>query len=115
MPNLQLMAKNFMRENIKKLTGQDIDPDKVRLYSFKSASNSPKTYSGWEYWDPIKSLTLTELAFKNFSAHDQDLTPDDLKLKYGVYEEGSKNTPDFLDLGMNILEKKIKYEYHHLI
>ncbi|MFS1582897.1 MAG: dermonecrotic toxin domain-containing protein [Candidatus Arsenophonus phytopathogenicus] len=89
-PNLKLMAKGFMQEHIKELTGQDIDPDKVRLYSFKSASPLPKTYSGWEYWDPIKSLTLTELAFKNFSAHDQDLTSDDLKLNYGVYKEDTK-------------------------
>lgn len=31
-PNLKLMAKSFMQEHIKELTGQDVDPDKVYLH-----------------------------------------------------------------------------------
>uniref|UniRef100_A0A3B0M2M1 E3 ubiquitin-protein ligase SopA n=1 Tax=Arsenophonus endosymbiont of Trialeurodes vaporariorum TaxID=235567 RepID=A0A3B0M2M1_9GAMM len=101
-PALKAMAKNFMQEHIKNTTGQDIDPDKVRLYSFATSTASSETYTGFEYWDPTNSITLTELAFKNFSAPDQERLTDTLNANYAVYTESSQEPvlkPDGLNFG----------------
>ncbi|MEN5201666.1 DUF6543 domain-containing protein [Pseudomonas wadenswilerensis] len=92
-PDIYALGRQYMKEQIKTLTGQEINPDRVYLHYFNGSVSSDKTFSGWEHpGKPSRSLTLTQLALANFTADDQGSGPGSLDLNAGIYTEGPNSS-----------------------
>ncbi|WP_367714415.1 DUF6543 domain-containing protein (plasmid) [Nitratireductor sp. GISD-1A_MAKvit] len=89
-PNIHAMARERMRGIIKRLTGQDADPDKIYLNTFGNGQSSRTSFTGWEHTGrPISSVSLTDLLLQNFGADKQNLLSTDLNVYEGVYTKGA--------------------------
>jgi len=87
-PDIRALAYEAARTIIHKHTGRTLDPTTVYWHRFKSAMNSPRTFTGWQHSGrPHQSLTLIELVMHRFDAADQD-APDELDLYGGFYTVG---------------------------
>ncbi|WP_433885530.1 dermonecrotic toxin domain-containing protein [Pseudomonas vranovensis] len=88
-PDIYASGREYMKAQVKSLTGQEINPDHVYLHYFYGAVGSGTTYSGWEHpGQPTRSLTLTQLALANFTTNDEKSWPGDLDMNAGIYTEG---------------------------
>lgn len=89
-PQLRELAKASLQEQIKNITGQDVDTDKLWLHTFHGGQSSTTSFTGWEHINqpPSSSVTLTELVLKNFSAQAQRLLPGGLNALAGIYRQG---------------------------
>ena len=89
MPDLQARGCQYMRNQVERLIGQRINPDRVYLHYFTGAQSSTQTFSGWQHvGQPVRSLTLSQLALANFTAGDEGSWPGDLDSYAGIYSEG---------------------------
>lgn len=89
MPDLHAQGHQYMRSQVERLTGQRINPDLIYLHYFAGAESSAQTFSGWQHiGQPVRSLTLSQLALANFTAGDEGSWPGDLDSYAGIYTEG---------------------------
>ncbi|WP_297839976.1 membrane-targeted effector domain-containing toxin [Pseudomonas sp.] len=87
-PDMLEMARDAAKEILRKRTGADLEPDHVYWHRFSTSVSSPRTFSGWQHYDPpIESLTLPQLVMRRFNAHDQDNALD-LQVIGGFYTAG---------------------------
>ncbi|NBA93457.1 hypothetical protein GUY40_00500 [Pseudomonas sp. R5(2019)] len=78
-----------MRSQVRQLTGVDVDPEQIYLHYFRGAVSSDTAFTGWVHpQQPVRSLTLSTLAFANFTLEDELSGPGDLDLTAGFYTQG---------------------------
>ncbi|MEB0129076.1 membrane-targeted effector domain-containing toxin [Pseudomonas sp. CCI2.4] len=87
-PDMLQMARDAAKEILEKHVGFDIEPDQVYWHRFTTSVSSPRTFNGWQHFDPpVESLTLPQLVMRRFYAHDQDDVLD-LQVTGGFYTAG---------------------------
>lgn len=87
-PDMLQMARDAAIGILKKRTGTFIEPDHVYWHRFNTSVSSPRTFSGWQHYDPpIESLTLPQLVMRRFNTQDQDNVLD-LQVVGGFYTAG---------------------------
>ncbi|PVZ15591.1 MULTISPECIES: dermonecrotic toxin domain-containing protein [unclassified Pseudomonas] len=86
-PDLYTMAYDLAARCVLEHTGKAFNPDKVWWHCFERASNSAKTFTGWQHaGPPIRSMTLTELVVRRFDDGFQD-APQALDSYSGFYQQ----------------------------
>lgn len=92
MPDLHVQGRRFMQAQVKELSGIDVDPDRIWLHYFDSASSSDESFTGWQHGShPRRSLTLSQLALANFTVDDESSRPGALDQVAGFYTDGTDN------------------------
>lgn len=95
-PDMYAQGRRYIKEQVKQLTGQEVNPDRIYLHYFGGAVSSHESYNGWTHpGSPSRSLTLTQLALANFSAEDESSDPGVLDLVAGFYTEGPDSTKGY--------------------
>lgn len=90
-PDAYTMAWSAARKLMRELTGKTLNPDTVWWHRFGSASNSSRSFTGWQHaGTPVESMTLVELVMRRFNARDQDAS-DELQVYGGFYTDGPQH------------------------
>ncbi|WP_043196814.1 membrane-targeted effector domain-containing toxin [Pseudomonas putida] len=88
-PDMRQIARDTALAILAKHQHPALDPDQVYLNRFATAVSSPRTFSGWQHFDPpVQSLTLPQLVMHRFDVHDQD-NADLLSYLTGFYKDGA--------------------------
>lgn len=95
-PDVRAEARSYMRQQVKKLCGHDVDPDQIWLHTFTTAVGSRTAFSGYHHnGRPVRSQTLTELALNNFTAENHRAAPGALDQNNGFYKVDAKHIGSF--------------------
>jgi hypothetical protein len=87
-PDMLEMARGIAKDILHKRAESYIEPDHVYWHRFETSVSSPRTFNGWQHYDPpIESMTLPELVMRRFHAQDQDNVLD-LQVIGGFYTAG---------------------------
>ena len=87
-PDMLEMARGIAKDILHKRAGSYIEPDHVYWHRFETSVSSPRTFNGWQHYDPpIESMTLPELVMRRFHTQDQDNVLD-LQVIGGFYTAG---------------------------
>lgn len=83
-------AKKWAEEEIKKLTGKEVNADAIYFNRFEGgeSGSGTGTVTGWEHTnvEPVRSQTVPEALLSNFSEHDW--IPGTLDAEAGLYTDG---------------------------
>lgn len=87
-PDMRQQARQIAQQILDQHGLTTLDPDKVYLNCFDRASNSPRTFSGWQHHEqPFQSMTLPQLVMHRFDAQNAD-NADLLSYRTGFYSDG---------------------------
>lgn len=87
-PDMLQMARDAAKTIVENHVGFYIEPDQIYWHRFATSVSSPRTFNGWQHFDPpIESLTLPQLVMRRFFADDQDDVLD-LQVIGGFYTAG---------------------------
>lgn len=87
-PDMRQQARQIARQILDQHGLTTLDPDNVYLNCFDRASNSPRTFSGWQHHEqPFQSMTLPQLVMHRFDAQNAD-NADLLSYRTGFYSDG---------------------------